>query len=520
MTGWMNAATSPSDRNARRRPEGDKQMDSPEQLMPGVWRFADTCNVYVIASDKAAIAIDFGSGGWMDQFDQLGLPPIEHVFLTHHHAEQCHGLNAGDDWPFVIHAPAGERDLLTPAGVKDFGRTRRGGGTPSSYDPLDRGIEGIRYDMGGFADVFWHDQRIRLIDTPGHGRGALSIVLDHRGKQLVFCGDAAHDGATLWQPYHLEWDHWTGSGALAAWEGIQRLSNIGMDLLCPSHGPIIAKRPRAMLSRLGRKLLAMYHAKGNICPGEKDRYVTAALTPCGARRVLPDLYQFGANAYLLTSRSGQAMILDVQASELAQLAALLAELGDPNLTTALASHFHCDHSDGLLLVRKRYGANVCLHPDVAEPLREIGAIDAPWLPAEPIVPDQFLPADGQWQWHEYAFRVGPLPTQTRWHCALMTTIAGQRVLFGGDGFQTNSRWNGTGGFCAFNGSDFLRGFVPSAQRIIDWDPHLLANAHGVYYRYRRSQFEKIIRWAEKADAAVTALCPSGNLDTDYYLHAP
>ena len=496
------------------------QLGNAEQLMPGLWRFADSCNVYVIASDKGAIAVDFGSGGWLDQLDRLGIPPIEHVFLTHHHAEQCHGLHARDDWPFAIHAPVGERDLLTPAGVEAFWRTRHADGTPTSYDPLDRGSAGIRYDMAGFGDLFWYDQRIRFIDTPGHGRGALSIVLDHRGKQLVFCGDAAHDGATVWQPYNLEWDHWTGAGALAAWAGIQCLANVGMDLLCPSHGPIIAQRPRALLGRLGRKLLALYHAKGSICPGEKDRYVAPTLTPCGARRVLPDLYQFGANAYLLASRSGQALIVDLQASELAELAALLAELGGPRPTAALASHFHFDHTDGLPVLRERYGTTVYLHPDVAEPMRKIGAIDAPWLPARPIIPDELLPVDGQWQWNEYSFHVAPLPGQTWWHCALMTTIAGKRVLFGGDNFQTNSRWNGSGGFSAFNGSDFRRGFIPSAQRIIDWDPHLLANGHGVYFRYRRGHFEKIIRWAERAEAAVAALCPTGNLDTDYYLHAP
>ena len=495
------------------------QSDQIEQPIPGVFRFADSCNVYVITSDTGAIAIDFGSGRWMDQAEQLGIGPIEHVFLTHHHAEQCRGLLDLHDKSFVVHAPEGEQTMLAPSGVETFWRRRRELGVPASYDPLARGIDGICYDMTGFGDLFWHDRRIRFIDTPGHGRGAMSIVLDHGGKQLVFCGDAAYEGATIWQPYHLEWDHWTGEGVLAAWEGVQRLANLGMDMLCPSHGPIIAKRPRGMLAQLARKLMAFYHAKGNICPGEKDRHVTPTITPCGARKVTPALYQFGANAYLLESRSGEVLTLDVQASETAKLDQLLAELGNPRLTAATATHYHFDHSDGLPVLKDRYGTTIHLHPWVAEPLKDVRVIDRPWLPPQPILADELLPEDGLWQWNEYSFRVAPLPGQTRWHCGLMATIDGTRVLFGGDNFQANSRWNGTGGFSAFNGSDFRRGFIPSAQRVVDWGPDIVANGHGVYFSYRRSHFEKVIRWAQKAEAAVAALCPTGDLDKDYYLHA-
>ncbi len=68
------------------------------------------------------------------------------------------------------------------------------------------------------------------------------------------CGDCSV--ATIWQPYHLEWDHWTDSGALAAWQGVRRIADLRVNLLCPAHGPIVDRQPRTMLRRLGRKLLA------------------------------------------------------------------------------------------------------------------------------------------------------------------------------------------------------------------------------------------------------------------------
>ena len=384
---------------------------------------------------------------------------------------------------------------------------------------LRRGLENVRYDMAaGFGDLFIASERIRFVSTPGHGPHACSVVVDHRGKQIVFCGDAAHAGATIHQPYQLEWDHWTGSGALAAWEGAKRLTDIGMDMLCPSHGPIVTDRPRTMLRTLARKLMAFYESKGSICPGEKDHYVEPRMMDCGARQVLDGFYQFHANGYLLLSQQREALVIDIERSAVDALGALLAELGEPPVTAATATHFHNDHTNGLPLVRQRHGAAIHLHPRVAEPLRAGADIDAPFLPDEPIEPDAMLPDDGVWRWNEFDVHVAPFAGQTWWHCALLTTIANKRVLIGGDNFQPASRWSGTGGYCAYNGSRFREGFVQSAQRVLDWSPDILACGHGTYCRYRAGRFRKIIRWAHRAEAAVQALCPTGDLERDYYLH--
>jgi len=160
-------------------------------------------------------------------------------------------------------------------------------------------------------------------------------VLTHQGKQIIFCGDAAYANATVWQPHHLEWDHWTGTGALAAWEGIQRIANLGMYLLCPSHGPIIREKPQAMLRQLAAKLLKFYHAKGQICVGEPDDYWTPEITNNEAKGLLPHLYQFGKNSYLLISDTGKAMLIDPWSGDLAQ--PLLKKLGNPKVTAATAT---------------------------------------------------------------------------------------------------------------------------------------------------------------------------------------
>ena len=490
---------------------------TPRQLLPDLWLFQDICNVYVIKHDNTAIAIDFGSGAWLDCLPALGIEHIEHVFLTHHHADQCAGLQARSQWPFVIHAPVGEEKFLDAEQQSHGTFQILAKGCPDSYAALQGGLPNVQYDMAGFTDLFWGTLRVRFLHTPGHGRNACSAIVDMGSKQIAFCGDAAHDGGTIWQPYHLEWDHWTGAGALEAWQGVMRLHGIHVDMLCPAHGPVITKQPRALLAELRDKLLKLYHSKGQISSDEKDDYVPAELMTCGARKLSSHLYQYGTNGYLLRSDNAEALIVDPFLPDMPLLEALLHELGDVRLTACTATHYHFDHCDAIPYLRAAYGTRAYLHPLVAEPLRDVSRMVVPWLPMASIVADEEWPVRGSWTWNEYRFKVAPWPGQTRWHCVFMAEIDGQKVVMGGDSFQPASRWNGTGGYCAYNGSRFREGFIPSANLMLRWQPDILCTGHGTYYRFHASKFNKIIHWAESAEAAVKALCPTGQLQKDYYL---
>ncbi len=494
--------------------------ESFQQIMPGVLRFDDRCNVYLVVRDDRCYAIDFGTGQWLAAVEELDLPPVTDVLITHHHAEQIAGLAGQGSRPFTVHAPHGEQQFMLPARVEACLRHRRKGGWPRSFSLLDGGVRGVKYDMIAWGDLMLNGARLRFVPTPGHSPHALSIVADVAGNQVVFCGDAARADATLHEPYHLEWDHWTGTGILAAWEGVKRLSAIDIDVLCPSHGPVATRRPNAMLGQLAARLLAWHETKGAISPGEPDRYVEPRIMDCGARAVVRGLYQFGTNGYLLLSGEGEAFVVDPAAADLDALDALLDELTRPKVTAATATHYHHDHTSGLLPIRERFGARICLHPRVAAPLREIGRIDAPYLPEQAIAPDEMLPVEGRWTWNEYRFDVAPFAGQTWWHGAIRVRVAGKYVAFTGDNFQPTSRWNGTGGYSSFNGSRFQEGFVDSARRLLDWKPDVIAAGHGTYFRFSPSQFRKIIRWAQQTEKTLAALCPDGDLERHYHLHPP
>ena len=490
----------------------------PTQLLPDLFLFSDTCNVYVIRDGDEAIAIDFGGGKWLASLKSLGIRKLAHVYLTHSHPDQCAGLLKRKAWPFEIHAPSGDQRFLLPAEVAAYWKARRRmEAFPPAYSVLPRGLTcEVKFDLGGFTDQFWRSRRIRFLSTPGHGATAISVLFTIGDREVLLCGDAAHAGATIHEPYELEWDHWTGGGALAAWEGIQRIAALRIDLLCPSHGPVIREKPRAMLHRVAKKLLSFHDVKGHICPGERDDYVEPTFMKCGARRLSPHLVQYSTNSYVLLSSAGEALIVDPpEPVELTK--AVLAELGRPSVTALTATHYHCDHSEGLMPTKRAVGGKVYLHPTILPPLRQLRSGNFPFQPAASVKADQLWPNRGEWKWNEFSFRVAPFPGQTRWHCVFMAEIDGSRVMFSGDSFQPASRWNATGGFCAFNGARFDT-FASSARLVLDWKPDVLVSGHGTHFRFHASQFQKIIRWAKRAEKATRALCPSGDLNRDYELH--
>lgn len=494
------------------------------RLAAHVWRFEDSCNVYVLQCGDRAFSVDFGSGAWLKALPALGIRRLTDVFLTHHHADQCAGLLRRPSWPFTIHAPGGEAEFLDPARIRQQQARQAEGGChlfPRSYAPPPRGIPGIAYDLGGNTEHRLQGLCLRFLLTPGHSPHAVTLIVELDGLQWAFCGDAVHAGATIWQPYHLEWDHWTGAGALAAWEGVRRLRGPGLDRLCPSHGPILDKAIPATLQRLDRRLLDFYRAKGSICAGEKDHIVVP--TPVAERvfQISPHLFMGFQNGYLLRSDSGACLLVDPTEWDADAFEAYFKTTPQGfRPEVALVSHAHFDHYAGIPRLRRDYGLEACLHPRVARAILSPRHRRGLYRGLEPLPCDRKLPETGPWRWREYVFQVAPWPGQTWWHAAHQVRVDGQTVFFGGDSFQPASRWNGTGGFCAANLSRFREGFEPSLRMILDWKPDLLANGHRNLYRFTASRFRRILRWTDFAERATRALCPTDNLEKDYYFLKP
>lgn len=491
-------------RQATRHP-GNCQEWTPLARDLFLWR--DSCNVYLLRRGDRAVVVDPGTGAWAQHVDALGVRHLDGIVVTHGDRDQACGLTRAGA-PVLLRAahlilPAGDADLWSGDGPARFWQTLQANGCPAAYR-APRHARAPDGRIGADSERLVGDVRFCAVATPGHTRGALSYVVEWHGRQLVFCGDAARADATLTAPFQLEWDHWTPEGALAAWYGLERLAGNRIDWLLPAHGEPL-RGGRAALRRLQRRLLDFVRAKTAVAPGARSRWADGETMDCGALRLSEHLFAVGGNGFVLADGHA-ALLVDPTQGDLPALTAFLDETGlRPEVATA--SHYHVDHTDALNEARRRWGAQVWLHPRVAEPIVDRDRWDVPWLPAESVVVDRALPRAGGFRWRAYRFDIRPFPGQTWWHCAFDTHVDGRHVLFSGDNFQPATRWNGTGGFCAYNGSRF-DGWAASAQTVLDLAPELICNGHRCIYHFDADHYRRIAPWAESAAAATRALCPS------------
>ena len=73
---------------------------------PDLFVWTDTCNVYVLRDGDAALLIDFGDGSVVDHLVDIGVKHVEWVLLTHHHREQCQGIERVDRARTRVAAPS------------------------------------------------------------------------------------------------------------------------------------------------------------------------------------------------------------------------------------------------------------------------------------------------------------------------------------------------------------------------------------------------------------------------------
>ena len=99
---------------------------------PGLFVWTDTCNVHDLRNGDAALLIDLGDGSVLDHLAEIGVKRVEWVLLTHHHREQCQGIERVDQTVTKVAAPKAEQALFeTPTEFRKWFPT-----TTNTYSTL------------------------------------------------------------------------------------------------------------------------------------------------------------------------------------------------------------------------------------------------------------------------------------------------------------------------------------------------------------------------------------------------
>ena len=420
------------------------------EVGPGVIRYRDTVNVYLIRRDREAILIDFGSGEILDHLDALGVDRVTDVLLTHHHRDVTQGLARAHAAGIRIWAPPSERDLIDR--VDEHWQARP---IDNLYDlredrfsllepvPISGVVAEYRMVRYGAFDVL-------AVPTPGHTVGSVSYLVDLDGQRLAFTGDLIAAPGKVWSLAATQWSYVPGIEGLGSTilSGLDLLDR-SPDRLLPAHGEPIDD-PRGAITLLNERLQQLIDLRS-------PDWQLAELRERPYLEISPHLlrHRLGAsNTYALLSESGSALFIDFgydfttglpsgtdrssRRPWLQTIPFLKRDFGIDRVEVAIPTHYHDDHVAGFNLLRDVEGTAIWAPGNMTSILEEPRRFDLPCLWYDPIPVDRTLSFGRPFRWHEYELTVHELPGHTLHAAAIEFDVDGRKVLATGD--QQDGMW--------------------------------------------------------------------------------
>jgi glyoxylase-like metal-dependent hydrolase (beta-lactamase superfamily II) len=501
-------------------------MPSPVLILPNLWLYPDTCNVYVLKDGPRALLMDFGGGDVLDQLPSLGIERVEWVLYTHHHREQCQGHARLAPLKTRVAVPHAEADLFTQPEVF-YGQFSRYAVEGAPYARPPRAAMTVDRRLRDGDTFEWGPYRIMADHAPGHTPGMMIYRLHHEGRHLAFCGDLLRDDARLDTFYDSEWDYGYGGGMKALRTSVGQLRLLEPDLLLPSHGRAPLTNASEVLEAMERKLEAFlplylrdWDMERNLL---QSRSASVPTEVNGLRRISPHLYSFttasnGHNAYLLLSDSGHGLLVDAGIflpdadSWLDQkLVELKAAFGLRAIDAVLVSHYHGDHLMQIPHLRSRYGVEVWTHEAVEEPLVHPDRHNLTCLHPNYGMPPDSVPVhralkEGEvLRWEEFELEAFHLPGQTEFAAGYCGPIDGMKVCFTGDNLFASPHGSGHDAFIARNRGILEQGYLKCAETLLRLNPDLVLGGHGQEIPKPRRQIEQLHAWALRFRDALRGL---------------
>ncbi|MPZ50298.1 MAG: MBL fold metallo-hydrolase [Dehalococcoidia bacterium] len=146
------------------------------------------CGVTLIEGTKR-ILVDVAHGGrrqlLVQRLQERGLTPddIDYVFLTHAHWDHMINIDLFPNAKVLIHPV--EREYAKNPSEKDWATLKYATLALESHD-LQEVREGDEIDDG-----------VRVLETPGHSKGSMALIVRSESGTAAICGDALPNGLSV-----------------------------------------------------------------------------------------------------------------------------------------------------------------------------------------------------------------------------------------------------------------------------------------------------------------------------------
>jgi len=507
-----------------------------EQVLPGVWRFRDSCNVYALESGEGTLIVNAGTGRWLEHLDTLPQRPAALV-CTHYFRDHSAGAVAAAERGIPVYVPEGEQAIFADP-VQHF----RQRDTYIIYDnlwDLFAPIEAVTvagvlrdYERTTLAGV-----ALEVLPLPGvtFTQSGIGVTLPS-GQRAVCCGEAIHSPGHLARIAPLQYNYNDLNGAVQAHYSAQMLRDWQPDVLLPSLGEPICVQADAALAQLQENLRQLVAVRPGMT-GQLDQLASEPLQRV-TDHVWLDRHSM-ANTWYVLSESGKALAIDYgyhttscawnyyskperRRALLHGLDGLKRQFGIEKVDVVLVSHFHDDHVCGIPVLQRLHGTECWAAENFADLLETPDAHCFPCCWPVPARIDRRLPLDEPFTWEEYTFRLHPMNGHTRFAALIGFEADGKRFAHTGDQyFFTNGverfDTNGRAQNHVYRNGALLDGYRESGKWMFDWRPDIVLQGHQPAMFTDEAFFRHIAAWTEDYAETHRRIMPLGDEETHFNL---
>ncbi len=330
-------------------------------------------------------------------------------------------------------------------------------------------MEVARTVQGGDT-IRWQDLTLKVLDTPGYTRGAVSYLLETDGAKYAFVGDLIYGDGQLLDLYSLQDEvpelriggyHGYATRMAPSIASLRAIAAEKPDILIPARGPVI-RDPQVAIARLIGRLQAVYRNYLSISAGRyyfRDSYDGLAQRvlgtspnvpwmPPGTTEDPPDWVLCISNSRLLLSASGAGWLIDCGSQGIIDEIKKLRDAGRlTSLEGLFITHYHDDHTEKVNALLEVFPCPVFVTPLMADIARNPSAYRLPCLTTEAIEELTIVPDGYRRRWREFQLTFYDYPGQTLYHSALLAEHDdGEKLLFVGDSFTPS----GIDDYCLLN----------------------------------------------------------------------
>ncbi|MGC8829777.1 MAG: MBL fold metallo-hydrolase [Verrucomicrobiia bacterium] len=507
------------------RPEGDsrqmRNVKTPGKLLPNLYVWTDTCNVYILKSGANALLIDFGDGGVLDRLEKLNIKSVDWILFTHHHREQCQGI-------YKIYSSQRPKIAVPEKELEFFEKPQKFRKMKVSLnDPYT--VYGSSYVRPPIIPIsvdkslkdgetfVWQEYEIKCIETPGNSPGAMSYLIKTPDGSVVFSGDVILNGAKMHNWFDSEWDYGYGAGIRALQNSIRKLIQLNPTLVLPSHSTPI-KNPSEQLATFQEKLAKfeqLYLRGYDVSNSSPFMDKVSKPTPIPyVAQVTQHIFKFKKENFypnfgIILSESGKGLVVDCGLVEEkfldAAIGGLKTNYGLKQIDAVVITHMHGDHFLEAPYLKEKYGAQiwgldimapVCERPEDFDYAAPIQAYNKKGV--ERIKFDRLFKSGESFKWEEYKFRVDWMPGQTEFALCLNGFVDGKKVAFTGDNIfadPDNPNHTGHEAVVAHNSAIFEQGYIYAADFLKKLKPDIIVGGHSFVMANPKNLINRFRDWS-------------------------